>query len=162
MNGELFLIWDRGWKEVWLPLSRSSMAPEDLFVELVGGLVTSPHQPTPPTAPPATAFDAEGVLIDPIALSARQEYESAMRKYTERRSAFESALTSEAIAKLFFRKLLGEVSNEAKAIDFLEAADVVLLDFDNVRLTARFGTEEFQILAIVEDAEEFLVLARPE
>lgn len=138
MNGELLPAWDRSWKEVWLPLSKSSMAPEDLFVELVGGLATPPQQPIPPAAPPASAFDLEGVLVDTLALHARQEYEAAMARYTERRSEHESALTSETMAKLFFRKLLGEVSSEAKAIDFLESAHVTLDGYGNDRLTARF------------------------
>src|SRR5260370_40350521 len=110
MNGELLPVWDRSWHEVWLPLSKSSMAPEDLFVELVGGLATLPPQPTPPAAPPASAFDVEGVLVDPTALNARQEYEVAVGKYNESRSENESALTSEAMAKTFFRKGLVEGS----------------------------------------------------
>jgi hypothetical protein len=138
MNGELLPVWDRSWQEVWLPLSKSSMAPDDLFVELVGGLATPPPPPTPPAAPPASAFDVEGVLVDPIALHARQEYEVAVEKYTERRSEYESALTSEVMAKSFFRKLLGEVPDEASAIDFLELAHTTLVGYGNARLTARF------------------------
>jgi hypothetical protein len=138
MNGELLPVWDRSWQEVWLPLSKSSMAPEDLFVELVGGLATPPTQPTPPAAPPGNAFNVEGVLVDLIALNARQEYQAAMEKYTERRGEYESALTSEALAKSFFRKLLNEASNEAKAIGFLELTHAALLGYGNARLTARF------------------------
>src|SRR5258708_38195894 len=138
MNGELLPVWDRSWQEVWLPLSKSARAPEDLFVELVGGLAIPPRQPIPPAAPPASAFDVEGVLIDSIALIARQEYEVVMSKYTERRSEHESALTSETVAKSFFRGLLNEVSNEAKAIDFLEATHATLVSYGNPDLTARF------------------------
>ena len=138
MNGELLPVWDRGWQEVWLPLSKSSTAPEDLFVELVGGLAISPQPPASPAAPPASAFDLEGILIDAGSLAARREYEVAMEKYTERRSEYESALTSEAIAKSFFRKLLGHVPNEASAIDFLELAHATLLSYGNARLTDRF------------------------
>jgi hypothetical protein len=138
MNGELLPVWDRSWQEVWLPLSKSSMAPEDLFVELVGGLSIPPSQPRPAPAPPASAFNVEGVLVDPTALNARQEYEAAMEQYTGRRSEYESALTSEVMAKSFFRKILVEVSNDAKAIDFLESAHITLVGYDNARLTARF------------------------
>lgn len=138
MNGELIPVWDRSWHEVWLPLSKSSTAPEDLFVELVGGLAAPPLQPTPPLPPPASAFDLEGVLIDLIALNARQEYEGSMGRYTERRSEYESALTSEAMAKSFFRKILSEVSNEIEAIEFLESGHATLLGYGNTRLTARF------------------------
>lgn len=138
MKGELLPIWGRSWQEVWLPLSKSSMAPEDLFVELVGGLSAPPEQPVLPAAPPASAFDLEGVLVDSIALHARQEYEVAMTKYTERRNEYEGALTSEILAKSFFRKLLGSVSSEANAIDFLEKAHATLVGYGDHRLTARF------------------------
>ena len=138
MNGELLPVWDRSWQEVWLPLSRSSMAPEDLFVELVGGLAVPPQPPIPPVAPPTSAFDADGVLVDPIAMDAREKYEMAMQKYTERRNEYESALASEVMAKSFFRRLLGEVSREAKAIDFLESAHAALVGYGNAGLTARF------------------------
>jgi hypothetical protein len=94
MNGELLPVWDRSWHEVWLRLSKSSMAPEDLFVELVGGIATPPVQPIPPAAPSANAFNTEGVLVDLVALNARKEYELATGRYTERRSEYESALTS--------------------------------------------------------------------
>jgi hypothetical protein len=138
MNGELLLVWGRSWHEVWLPLSKSTTSPEDLFVEFVGGLAIPPQPPTPPAAPPASAFDVDGILVDPTALFARQEYEVAMEKYTERRSEYESALTSETMAKSFFRKLLGEVSNEAGAVEFLESAHATLVSYGDARLTARF------------------------
>jgi hypothetical protein len=138
MNGELLPVWDRSWQEVWLPLSKSSVAPEDLFVELVGGLAVPPQQPTAPAAPPASTFDVEGVLVDLIALNARQEYEVAIGKYTERRSEFETALTSGAMARSFFRKLLSTVSGEASAINFLELAHATLVAYGDGNLTARF------------------------
>jgi hypothetical protein len=138
MNGELLPAWGRSWQEVWLPLSKSSIAPEDLFVELVRGLAVPLRQPIPPATPPASAFDIEGVLVDPIALDARQEYEAAIGQYTERRSEYESALTSEAMAKSFFRRILGEVSSEANAIDFFEAAHSTLVIYGNSNLAARF------------------------
>jgi hypothetical protein len=91
-------VWDGSWQEVWHPLSKSSMVPEDLFVDLIGGLVNPQPRPIPPAPPAVTAFDDEGVLIDPIALSAHKEYEDAIES-TLNRSDYESALTSEAIAK---------------------------------------------------------------
>jgi hypothetical protein len=138
MNGELLPVWDRSWHEVWLRLSKSSMAPEDLFVELVGGIATPPVQPIPPAAPSANAFNTEGVLVDLVALNARKEYELATGRYTERRSEYESALTSETKARSFFRELLDEVSHEAEAIDFLESAHATLVGYGNAVFTARF------------------------
>jgi hypothetical protein len=138
MNGELLPVWDRSWQEVWLRLSKSSVAPEDLFMELVGELASAPPHPIAPAAPPANAFDINGVLIDQAALNAQQEYKMAMEKYAKIRSEYETALSSEVMAKSFFRKLLGEVSSEAGAIIFLESAYAALVAYDEVRLASRF------------------------
>lgn len=138
MNGELLPVWDRSWQEVWLRLSKSSMAPEDLFVELVRGLAVPPQQPVLPGVPPASSFDSEGILVDQVALNAQEDYKVAMQGYAEIRNEYEAALTSEVRARSFFRKLLGEVSNEVGAINFLESAHVTLVAYGNDRLTARF------------------------
>ncbi len=138
MNGELLPVWDRSWQEVWLRLSKSSMAPKDIFVELVRGIASSPKQPIPPAVPPMSAFDAKGILIDKTALNARLEYKVAMEEYAEIRNEYEAALGSELAARSFFRKLLSAVSNEAKAIDFLESAHATLVAYSDVRLVARF------------------------
>jgi hypothetical protein len=138
MNGELLPIWSRTWQEVWLRLSKSPMAPEDLFMELVGGLAPEPQQPPSPPQPPAEAFDMNGALIDPDALRARGEYEKALASYSEYRNKYETALNSELQARAFFRKLLNEIDSEAKAINFLEAAYEVLEPYGDDGLMDRF------------------------
>ncbi|MHB8267957.1 hypothetical protein [Bradyrhizobium sp.] len=138
MNGELLPVWGQSWQEVWIRLSKSTMAPDDLFVELVGGLAIPPRQPSAPAAPPVGAFNAEGVLVDQNALSARQEYETALERYSKIRSEYETALTSEVVAKSYFRKLLVGVSSEAGAINFLELAHGTLVGYGEMSLTTRF------------------------
>ena len=138
MNGELLPVWSRSWQEVWLRLSKYPIAPNDLFIELVGSLANAPQQPASPPQPPAIAFDADGSLVDLLALQAREQYELALTNYAAARSEYESALTSEALARRFFRKLLGRVKSEAQAVEFFESAHAALVGYGNPALLARF------------------------
>jgi hypothetical protein len=138
MNGELLPVWQRTWREIWLRLVNSRRAPEDLFIELVSGLASPPQQPASPEPPLPQAFDVNGELVDHAALQARSRYEAAMRIYTERRDRYETALNSEAQAKIFFRELLLEIDTEAGAVRFLETAYVVLVSNGNPTLRDRF------------------------
>jgi hypothetical protein len=139
MNGELLPIWPRTWKEVWLRLANSKSAPDDLFIELVSGLAKIPKQPIAPAPPSPEAFSANGELVDPVALQARSDYAEAMLRYSDYRNRYETALNSEEEARAFFRILLGHVSNEAEAVQFLEAAYGVLVSHGDVGLVHRFS-----------------------
>jgi hypothetical protein len=139
MNGELLPVWPRTWKEVWLRLANSKGAPDDLFVEWVSGLAPIPQQPIAPASPPPEAFNANGELIDPAALQARSDYEEAMLRYSDYRNKYETALNSEEEARGFFRVLLGQISSEAKAVQFLEAAYAVLVSHGDPDLVDRFS-----------------------
>lgn len=136
MNGELLPVWDRSWKEVWLPLSKS--APDDLFMELLGELARPPEAPSAPAMPPPSAFDVGGILVDPAAIAARQQYEDETVAYNEQRNEFETALSSGVQAKLFFRKLVGGVASEAHAVAFLESTYTALVGYDDQKLSARY------------------------
>jgi hypothetical protein len=138
MNGELLPVWLRSWQEVWLRLARSKAASSDLFVELVRGLAPPPQQPASPPTPPFEAFDASGQLVDLEAVRARREYQEAIAKYSEYRNVYETALSSERQAKIFFRGLVGGVTTEADAVRFLESAYATLATFGNQALAIRF------------------------
>ena len=138
MNGELLSVWSRTWQEVWLPLAKSSRAPDDLFVELARGLAPTPQQPASPAPRPVEAFDASGQLINAEAIQERGEYEDAIVRYSEYRDKFETALNSESAAREFFRELLSQISNEVAAVNFLEAAYTTLASYGDVYLTDRF------------------------
>jgi len=138
MNGELIFAWSRAWKEVWLPLGKSSEASEDLFVELVRGLAPSPRQPETPPPPPADAFDVHGELIDAAVIQARAQYEERIAHYSVYRNRYETALNSETAARDFFRGLLSRISREAEAVAFLESAYNILATYGNATLTDRF------------------------
>jgi len=138
MNGQLIAAWSRTWQEIWLPLAKSSIAPEDLFAELVRTLAPSPQQPNSPPPPPAEAFDQAGELIETTALQLRADYELAAIKYSEYRDRYETALNSEANAREFFKGLLGQISSEAEAVTFLESAYSALTSYENSDLTERF------------------------
>jgi hypothetical protein len=138
MNGELLPVWPRTWKEVWLRLANSRSAPDDVFIELVSGLAVIPQQPVSPELPPPDAFSAGGELIDAGALQTRSDYEAAMRRYSDYRDRYETALNSEPQARAFFRTLLGQINSEAEAVHFLEAAYGVLVSYGNTALVDRF------------------------
>ncbi|MGJ4911788.1 hypothetical protein [Bradyrhizobium sp. HKCCYLS2033] len=137
MNGELLPVWPRTWQEIWVALSKHSSAQVDLFMEMVSGLAVPPRPPGLPVAPPPEAFDENGVLVDNAAIQARQDYETAFAKYSESRSAYETAQNSEEDARLYFREMLKDISTEDAAILFLEKSHVVLVDY-NRGLAERF------------------------
>jgi hypothetical protein len=138
MNGELLPVWDRGWQEIWAPLAKQSIAPRDLFMELVGGHAKPPQQPVAPTVPSAEEYDENGVLLDPMAISARADYQNALALYSERRKIYEAALNSEENARVFFRELLKEISTESQAIAFLEKSYIILAEHGDGALAASF------------------------
>ena len=138
MKGELLQVWARSWQEVWLRLSRSSLSPNDLFMELVSGLAIPPSPPSAPPSPPMSAYNEDGILIDESSMKAQQAYEHALGLYAKARSEYESALSSEPEAKILFRKLMNEVTTEARAIKFLETAFAALEAYGEANLTERF------------------------
>lgn len=137
MNGELLPVWPRTWQEIWVALSKHSSAQVDLFMEMVSGLAIPPRPPGLPDTPPAGAFDENGVLVDPTAIQARQDYERAFAEYSEKRNAYETAQNSEEDARLYFREMLKSVSAEDASISFLEKSYIVLADY-NGGLAQRF------------------------
>lgn len=138
MNGEILPVWSRTWSEIWLRLSRSSVAPNDLFMEFVATLASPPRQPTPPPLPPSSAYDADGQLTDVGAIQLRQEYEKSLDEYAIARSEYATALTSEDKAKAYFRKIANQVATETEAISLLESAFSALEAYGNDGLLQRY------------------------
>lgn len=140
MNGELLPAWQRSWHEIWIPLSKSAIAPDDIFVELVRSIAVVPQQPMAPPLPSEDAYDADGILTEPAALQAVVAYTAAMLQFESYRDDYETALSgaSGVAAKPFFKKLHREVNSETVAIEFLEMAWSSLVGYENDRLSSRY------------------------
>lgn len=138
MKGELLPVWPRTWDEIWLRLAAQDNVPDDLFMELVGGLASPPRQPIAPVTPPAGAYDVDGKLRDAAAIDARREYDLAMSQYLEDRRAYEAALNSEDDAREYFRGLLRGIGTELEAVKFIENSYETLTIYDDVNLTHNF------------------------
>jgi hypothetical protein len=120
MNGELTGVWHHTWKEIWAPLSKSPIAPADLFNELVGGLAPRPVLPVPPNPPPPESYNEVGELVGAAALEEASAYNIALAQYAAARDEYETAVAG-SNAKPLFRKILNLAgSSEQTAVVFLE------------------------------------------
>ncbi|PAQ11707.1 hypothetical protein [Mesorhizobium temperatum] len=138
MNSELLPIWPSTWPEIWQRLKKSSAAPDDLFVMLVDGIAPLPKHPTAPATPPPVAFDQEGNLVDTAAIQARDVYELELERYATERDRYETALSSEALAKPFFKAMLRDIGDETDALEFLERAHKTLIELGIVGLADHY------------------------
>lgn len=130
MSGELLGIWHLTWREIWGPLSRSAVAPADLFNELVGELAPIPIAPNPPASPPPEAYNEGGELVEATALVELAAYKIAIAQYANDRDEYETAVSG-SDAKPLFRKIIKKAGNsEQSAIAFLESAYLALGIFD--------------------------------
>jgi hypothetical protein len=109
-----------------------------LFIGLVDGLAPVPQHPAAPLPLPPDAFDPEGNLINVDAIKARDDFEAALERYRSERDEYETALSSEFLAKKFFKKMLKNVNREADALDFLERAYKALAALENIDITNRY------------------------
>lgn len=109
MSGELAPVLRRTWKEVWQPLIKADFAPPDMFSELLGELGDEPNAPQAPGIPPPDAFDGDGILVDPVHVKARANYDSALERYAAERSAYEVAVGG-GDARPLFKSLLAHAS----------------------------------------------------
>lgn len=138
MNSELLPVWASTWPELWSRLSKSAEAPDDLFIGLVGELAPEPQPPVAPAAPQLEAFDEAGALIDHAAIQARDDYDRALFAYNSARDKYISALSSNILARRFFREMVSKVDNERDSIKFLENVYWALLELEHDRLPGRY------------------------
>jgi hypothetical protein len=135
MNAELLPVWASTWPELWSRLAKSAEAPDDLFIGLVGELATEPQPPAVPLPPSPHAFDEAGALVDRATIRARDEYDKAQLLYNSARDKYVSALSSEPLAKQFFRGMLLKISSEYDAVKFLESVHESLIALEYNDLT---------------------------
>ncbi|TPN49492.1 hypothetical protein FJ976_17335 [Mesorhizobium sp. B1-1-9] len=138
MRAELLPALPATWSEVWLPLSRHAECPSDIFVLLVEHLIDPPFAPVQPPLPQPEAFDVDGRLSDPLAIEARDHYEAASKKFAKERSDYESALTSEHLAKVYFRAFLRSALEEPVAVSIVEDALDAIKSTNSEALVIRY------------------------
>lgn len=129
MRGELIPVWCDTWQGVWRPLSKHPQAPQDLFVELFREFAVRPVVPPEPPTPPPEAFDADGRLVRPEDVEARQVYEAARDTFEDQLSKYDDAITGKGSAIAFRRFFVETIKTERAAVELLENANNVIDGF---------------------------------
>lgn len=138
MSGALIRVWSETWPELWVKLQRASFAPSDLFNEMLRQIIPNPTPPMSPAAPLAEAFNADGELVDPEAISARDAYERDQKRFDEFRQARENAISGQNTRE-FFKEALASINTESDAIRCIERGYDALNTFDEeLQLKARY------------------------
>lgn len=139
MKAELLPVMQSTWPEIWMRLARHPEASNDLFVGLADGMAPIPQAPIAPPPPLPAAFDQDGNLVDPVAIASRNEFEKALATYAMERDRYETALSSEALAKSFFKDMMRRVTSEIQAVAFLEKAYEAIGLFDKPALNNKYA-----------------------
>ena len=79
MRGVIIGVWPETWREIWSKLAKHPEYGNDLFPDLYRELVPEPRAPQAPPAP--QELTAEGELIQPEDIAARDAYLRAFERY---------------------------------------------------------------------------------
>jgi hypothetical protein len=137
MRGVIIGVWPETWREIWSKLARHPEYGEDLFPDLYRELVPEPRAPKAP--PPPGELTAEGELIQPEDIAARDAYVEAFERYEGQRARYEEAVSGGDVSKSAFRAALKEqIKCEADAVMALERAFNVVVGYGNEAFRNRY------------------------
>jgi hypothetical protein len=137
MRGEIIGVWSETWREIWLKLVEHPEYGNDLFSDLYREIVPAPIPPQEP--PPAKELTAEGDLVCPEDIEARNTYNSASQTYTQNRIQYEEAISGGHLSRRVFRSVMKEqISSEVDSVNIFEKAYNVVSSYGDEAFCNRY------------------------